>query len=139
MDASGVWGCGSFWEGQWFQWAWSPQWAHLNIMVKELTPIVLSCVVWGHQFSGKQVLFLSVTTPVWSQQLTGTTQGNRRQCVCYTAYGFLLLILMWILCANIFQVLITTLLTTYRVTTCVPFSLCIHRAFTNRPPTTAMH
>jgi len=37
-DGSGVWGCGSFWEGQWFQWTWPPQWAHLNIMVKELTP-----------------------------------------------------------------------------------------------------
>jgi len=56
-DASGAWGCGSFWEGQWFQWAWPPQWTHLNIMVKELTPIVLSCAVWGNQLSGKQVLF----------------------------------------------------------------------------------
>ena len=46
-DASGAWGCGSFWKGQWFQWAWPPEWAHLNITVKELVPIVLSCAVWG--------------------------------------------------------------------------------------------
>ena len=44
-DASGSWGCGAFWEGQWLQWCWLPEWTHHNIMVKELVPIVLRCVV----------------------------------------------------------------------------------------------
>ena len=56
-DASGVWGCASYWNGQWFQWAWPPSWTHLNIMVKELVPIVLSCGVWGRYLSGRRVLF----------------------------------------------------------------------------------
>ena len=56
-DASGAWGCGSFWNGQWLQWCWPPEWTQHNIMVKELVPIVLSCGVWGRQLAGSQVLF----------------------------------------------------------------------------------
>ena len=56
-DTSGAWGCASFWDGHWFQWAWPPEWAHLNIMVKELAPIILSCAVWGRHLSGNCVLF----------------------------------------------------------------------------------
>ena len=52
-DASGVWGCASYWNGQWFQWAWPPEWTHLNIMVKELAPIVLNCAVLGRYLSGR--------------------------------------------------------------------------------------
>ena len=56
-DASGVWGCASYWNGKWFQWAWPPEWTHLNIMVKELAPIVLSFAVWGRYLSGRHILF----------------------------------------------------------------------------------
>jgi len=56
-DASGNWGCASFWNRRWFNWAWPPEWAHFNIMVKELAPIVMSCTVWGRQLSGKRILF----------------------------------------------------------------------------------
>ena len=55
-DASGAWGCGSFWNGQWLQWCWPPEWTHHNIMVKKLVPIVLSCGVWGKQLARSQVL-----------------------------------------------------------------------------------
>lgn len=48
--------CGSFWDGQWFQWDWPSEWAQYNIMVKELVPIVLSCEVWGRQLAGGWVL-----------------------------------------------------------------------------------
>jgi len=37
-DASGSWGCGAFWEDQWLQWHWPPEWAQHNIMIKELVP-----------------------------------------------------------------------------------------------------
>ena len=57
IDASGTWGCGSFWMGNWFQWAWPLQWTDINIMVKELVPIILSCAVWGKQLAGNRVLF----------------------------------------------------------------------------------
>ena len=55
-DASGAWGCGAFWDGQWLQWSWPQEWEKYNIMVKELVPIVLSCAVWGRQLAGSQVL-----------------------------------------------------------------------------------
>ena len=55
-DASGSWGCGAFWDNHWLQWCWPQKWAHHNIMVKELIPIVLSCVVWGRQLAGRRML-----------------------------------------------------------------------------------
>jgi len=47
----------AFWSGQWFQWVWPPESVNLNIMAIELAPIVLSCVVWGRQLSGRWILF----------------------------------------------------------------------------------
>ena len=55
-DASGSWGCGAFWDGQWLQWCWPPEWTHYSIMVKELVPIVLSCAVWGRRLARSRVL-----------------------------------------------------------------------------------
>jgi len=79
-DASGTWGCGAFWMGKWFQWPWSPEWADINIMVKELVPIVLSCAVWGKQLAGNQVLFecdnSSVVVAV-NRQYTKTPESMR--------------------------------------------------------------
>ena len=45
-----------FWNGQWFQWCWPPEWAQHHIMVKELVPIVLSCAAWGRELAGNRVL-----------------------------------------------------------------------------------
>jgi len=47
-DASGAWGYGAVFERQWMQLALSKEWAGMDIMAKELLPIVLSCAVWGH-------------------------------------------------------------------------------------------
>ena len=57
IEVSGAWGCGSFGKGHWFQWAWPPEWANTNIMVKELVQIVFSCAVWGKLLSGRRELF----------------------------------------------------------------------------------
>lgn len=56
-DASGSWGCGAFFQGQWLQWQWPRDWAPIAIMAKELVPIVLGCAVWGPQLAHKTVLF----------------------------------------------------------------------------------
>ena len=55
-DASGSWGCGAFLDNHWLQWCWPQKWAHHNFMVKELIPIILSCMVWGRQLAGRRVL-----------------------------------------------------------------------------------
>ena len=45
-DASGSWGCGAVFDTQWMQLAWSNKWSQMDIMAKELLPIVfkLCCV-----------------------------------------------------------------------------------------------
>ena len=57
-DASGSWGCGAF-QQQWLQLPWPETWARMNIAVKELLPIVLAATVWGHNWAGHHILFLS--------------------------------------------------------------------------------
>ena len=55
-DASGSWGCGAFFEGEWLQLPWNESWAPIGIMAKELAPILLSVAVWGIKFAKKQIL-----------------------------------------------------------------------------------
>jgi len=56
-DASGAWGCGAVFGSLWMQLAWSKEWKRLDIMAKELAPIVLSCAIWGPLLSGSRVEF----------------------------------------------------------------------------------
>jgi len=46
-DASGSWGCGALFNNLWFQLQWSTEQKQIDIMAKELTPIVLSCAIGG--------------------------------------------------------------------------------------------
>ena len=56
-DASGSWGCGAYFNGQWFQLQWPSDWLPTTIMAKEMVPIMLSCAVWGPDLSKKSVYF----------------------------------------------------------------------------------
>ena len=53
-DASGSWGCGAIWKGQWLQLQWQPDsyMQDASIAVKEMLPIVLSCFAWRHAWWG---------------------------------------------------------------------------------------
>ena len=55
-DASGNWGCGVFFEGNWLQWQWPEELADVSIMAKELVPILLSCAAWGPKITRAKVL-----------------------------------------------------------------------------------
>jgi len=46
-DASGSWGCGAVFQGQWLQLKWDRHRASMGMMAKELVPIVLATAVWG--------------------------------------------------------------------------------------------
>ena len=46
-DASGSWGCGAWHGSRWFQIQWDQRSYSLQIMTKELLPIVLACATWG--------------------------------------------------------------------------------------------
>ena len=55
-DASGHWGCGA-WSGEsWFQVQWNTASMGLPITVKELLPILIAGVVWGHSWSNHRVI-----------------------------------------------------------------------------------
>ena len=41
-DAFGSWGCGAFFNNKWFQWQWPREWQPVNIMAKEMAPILLA-------------------------------------------------------------------------------------------------
>jgi len=46
-DASGSWGCGAYFQGQWFHLPWDKPWLSANIMAKELVSIILSTAQYG--------------------------------------------------------------------------------------------
>ena len=75
-DASGSWGCGAFFQGRWLQWQWPAQWVPLNIMAKEMVPIVLSCSVWGPLLAKHSVLFECDNSSVVAALLNGTAKDN---------------------------------------------------------------
>ena len=54
-DASGHWGCGAWFGVNWFHMQWTSKSAPLPITVKELLPILIAGVVWGHMWRGHKV------------------------------------------------------------------------------------
>ena len=59
-DASGSFGCGAFTSAsQWFQVQWPESWADVDILAKEMVPIVLAAAIWGGSWKGRRVCFLS--------------------------------------------------------------------------------
>lgn len=75
-DASGAWGCGAFFQGDWLQWQWPTEWVPIPIMAKELVPILLSCAVWGMQLAHTAVLFQCNNTEVVAAVQKGTSKDN---------------------------------------------------------------
>ena len=55
-DASGQWGCGAWHDTKWFQLAWDDRTAGWHIAAKELVPIIIASVIWGHLWRGCRVL-----------------------------------------------------------------------------------
>ena len=55
-DASGLWGCGAWYDDRWFQIKWNEVSLPLPIAVKELLPIVLACELWGPLWGNHRVV-----------------------------------------------------------------------------------
>ena len=55
-DASGSWGCGAYYDGQWLQYQWSHLMVGYDITAKELLPIVFGAVIWGKAWENKSIL-----------------------------------------------------------------------------------
>ena len=56
-DASGSLGYGIFYIGHWLADPWPPELRDRSIQWQELYPILLACLLWGQQWSGKKLLF----------------------------------------------------------------------------------
>ena len=56
-DASETWGCGALFENHWLQLEWLMEWKRMDLVAKELVPIVLSCAVWCPLLPGKSTEF----------------------------------------------------------------------------------
>ena len=56
-DASGTLGYGIYYSGHWIADTWPPPLQGRSIQWKELYPIALACLLWGHSWSGKNILF----------------------------------------------------------------------------------
>ncbi|XP_033744158.1 uncharacterized protein LOC117330047 [Pecten maximus] len=64
-DASGTRGFGGYLQGQWFSQAWPPNiqdYVHstdeISIAFKELYPIVVAAMIWGHGWKGLRIMFM---------------------------------------------------------------------------------
>ena len=58
-------GCGAFFYSYWFQHASGSEWAPINIMAKELVPIIISCAVWAPLLAHKQMQFQYDSQSLW--------------------------------------------------------------------------
>ena len=47
-DPSGFWGSGAWYENYWFNVPWTKTCKLLHITVKEMVPLVIAIIVWGH-------------------------------------------------------------------------------------------
>ena len=55
-DASGSWGCSAWHKTHWFQLAWDELTHTWGTAPKELAPILVAAVLWGHSWRGGRVL-----------------------------------------------------------------------------------
>jgi hypothetical protein len=66
-DASGTHGCGAYFRGEWFHYAWPPSQQlskHTSIQWQELFAIVAAAFTWGHLWQQKRILFFCDNLPI---------------------------------------------------------------------------
>ena len=73
-DACGSLGYGIFYMGNWLADPWPPELRYRSIQWQELYPIALACLLFGHQWSGKKLLFHCDNQPVVDIWASGTSQ-----------------------------------------------------------------
>ena len=76
-DASGRYGFGVYYDGEWFNGSWLRAQQPLCIAYKELFPIVLACHVWGASWARKRVEFQCDNTAVVSVIMSGTSKDEQ--------------------------------------------------------------
>ncbi len=75
-DASGSWGCGSFYNQLWFQLKWPTSMGPCHIAVKEMIPIVIAAAIWGQDWQDQSVHFRSDNAAVVALVNAGTSRDD---------------------------------------------------------------
>ena len=73
-DASGTLGYGIYYSGHWIADTWPPPLQGRSIQWKELYPIALACLLWGHSWSQKKILFHCDNQAVVDIWVSGTSR-----------------------------------------------------------------
>ena len=77
-DTSGSWGCGAVSDsGAFFQVQWPEPWAQVNIVVKEMLPVVIAVVIWGCSWEKNMLLVRSDNMAVVCALLAGTAKDSQ--------------------------------------------------------------
>ncbi len=63
-------------DSVWFQLPWDQTTVHLNIAVKELVPIIIAAVLWGHMWKGGKVMSRCDNIAVASVINSGYSRDN---------------------------------------------------------------
>ena len=103
-NAFGSWGCRALFQGHWFQLPWDNSWLDINVMAKELLPIILSTAVWGQNYKNHKCATIAIIL-VLLMHCPRALREILLSCNCSVAFGFLLHITVYILYANISQAL----------------------------------
>lgn len=74
-DASGDWGCGGFWDAEWFMLPWPGASESCHITVKELVPVTIAAAIWGRHWRGRVVRVWSDNTATVSIINLGTSHN----------------------------------------------------------------
>ena len=79
-DASGHWVCGAWSGGKWFQVEWGSTRDGLPITVKELLPILLAGILWGHTWHS--IMWSAFVTTRQLRAFAHGQVGTRALCTC---------------------------------------------------------
>jgi hypothetical protein len=88
FDASGSWGCGTYWQEHWFSIPWGACWSSIHITVKELLPIIVASALWGRQWQGKRIRFRCDNAAVVAIVNSGRSKHPWR-CITHAFYTYL--------------------------------------------------
>ena len=87
-DASGTWGCGAQWGGNWLQLPWPQAWAAANIAQKEMVPVLLAVAVWGSQWAGERIRCYSDNAAVVFAINRGTARDQQLMRILRSLFFF---------------------------------------------------
>ena len=131
-DSSGTVGYGAYCQGQWFNGRWTTEQLQHSIQWKELYPIVLAVVTWGHRWSTLSISFRCDNQAVVQCLVSGTSHCLHLMSLRNIFLTAAMHNLPYL--HNTFPVRTTLLLTLFLVSTCRCSAHMSHKPRPTQPP-----